>query len=701
MKIPKTIDTPIGKLSSSEAKIELQYLSYIINKYNDLYHLHDNPVVSDAEYDKLFHRNIEIENLFPNLKRDDSPSNKVGTDIIKSGFEKIKHKSPMMSLSNCFSIADVEDFIKRSQKFLGLPEDYNFDILCEPKIDGLSFNALYKNGLLKCVATRGNGIEGEDITENVKTIKGFPQKIATDTGEIEIRGEIFITRTEFSKINEQRRKNNLFEFANPRNAAAGSVRQLNTAITKARHLKYLVYNVGFTSKQIADTQEHLLNLLASLGFNTFDSDSYKKTNAITEIEKFYNKIYNSRSHIPYDIDGIVYKINDFTFQHRLGFVSRSPRFATAHKFPAEEAKTLLKSIAIQVGRTGALTPVAELEPVNIGGVMVKRATLHNQDEINRKDIRAGDTVIVVRAGDVIPNIIAVDKKLRPAGSKPFSMPNKCPVCGSIVEKIAQKDVVLRCTGELKCGAQRLEKLKHFVSKNAFNIEGLGKKQIEYLYFNNYIKTPVDIFYLEDNEKKFSAPLETGGGWGKQSTQNLYKAIRKSMSIELDKFIYSLGIRHVGEVTSKILARQYNTFDQFLKCMIQIAKQDEKAINALAENDGIGEIVLHALEVFFAQEYNIKIIEKLGDILKILSYQDLAISSKLVNKKIVFTGTLKNMTRSEAKTTAENLGAKVLSAVSINADFIVAGNDAGSKLKKAKELGITILSEQQWIGLINE
>jgi DNA ligase (NAD+) len=698
MRPPKTILLSAKELDSREAERELEYFAYIINKYNEAYYEKDAPLVSDAEYDKLFQRNLELEERFPLLKHPDSPSEKIGSDIVKTCFKKVKHKLPMMSLSNCFSLEDVEEFLKRTNRFLGLPLNNKIEFFCESKIDGLSFNAFYKKGKLLHAITRGNGYEGEDITENIKTIKNFPQHIKTDIDELEVRGEIFITRAEFDKLNEERKKQDMPQFANPRNAASGSIRQLNVKITKSRNLQYLAYAIGFTTQSLAGTQENLFKSLESLGFNV--SDINKKTSSIQEIEEFYNQIYNDRSHIPYDIDGVVYKVNDFALQERLGSISRAPRFAIAHKFPAEQAKTILKAITIQVGRTGALTPVAELEPINVGGVMVKRATLHNQDEIDRKDIRVGDTVLIERAGDVIPNIIAVDKELRPKNSSKFTLPNKCPVCNSIAEK-SEKEAILRCTGELKCEAQRLEKLRHFASKGAFDIEGLGQKQVEFLYENKYIKTPVDIFYLEKNEKNFEISLRKQSGWGSKSVDNLYMAIESSKHIELNRFIFSLGIRYIGDVTAKLLAKQYGDFTTFYQQMIKLAGGDESIEYELLLADGIGSTAVAALKSFFAQEYNNNITKKLGEILDIESYKPVSASASLLtDKKVVFTGGLENMTRSEAKTKAESLGAKVLSAVSVNADYVIAGSDAGSKMKKAKELGVKLLNEKEWEEMID-
>lgn len=699
MKPPKTLNAAYDKLHSDEAEVELEYLARIISQYNKAYYEHEKPLVSDAEYDMLFQRNIDIEKKFPLLKRHDSPAEKIGSDIVQSSFKKIEHLVPMLSLSNCFSMEEVADFIKRTKRFLGLAqqEDFAIELVCEPKFDGLSFTALYEKGELKYGATRGNGLEGEDVTENIKVVNGFPTKINTGIDKLEVRGEIFITHQEFERINQDRQKENLFLFANPRNAASGSIRQLDIEVTRSRNLEYIVYAIGFASEEVADTQEHLLKKLKSFGFKV--SDLYKKTASLKEIEEFYDQLYDSRSKMPFDIDGIVYKVNDFKLQERLGFIARSPRFAIAHKFPAKQAKTLLKSITVQVGRTGALTPVAELEPINIGGVMVKRATLHNQDEIDRKDIRIGDMVVVERSGDVIPNIVEVDLRMRPEVSKKFTLPDKCPVCGSIAKREGD-EAVLRCTGELMCEAQRLEHLRHFASKAAFDIEGLGEKQIAFLYEAGYIKTPADIFLLEKNQQMFAVPLESQEGWGKKSVDNLYAAIEKAKNITLDRFIYSLGIRHVGATNAKLLARQFENFANFYQQMLAFANGDRYIEENLLLIDGIGAKVVDSLKMFFSQEYNTQIALDLSKLLNIAEYKPTTVNSPIADKKVVFTGTLETFTRDEAKATAEKLGAKVLSSVSANTDYVIAGKDAGSKLKKAQELSVKVLSEEEWKDLIS-
>ncbi len=692
---PASFDTPASQLTPLEAAVELEYLAKTIAKYNEHYYIHDAPLVSDAQWDKLFLRNQQIENQFPHLKRFDSPSSKVGVDVT-SGFEKITHKKPMLSLSNCFSMEEVTDFLGRVKRFLGLSESEAVEIICELKIDGLSFTATYEKGKFKHGATRGDGFVGENITENLKTLADFPMEIDTQAEFLEIRGEVFMLHEDFDRLNEERKNAEQPLFANPRNAAAGSLRQLDPNITKSRQLKYFVYGLGEVSESIASTQQELLNKLKQLGFKV--CNIHLCTQSLPMIEKFYDDIYNKRAEISYDIDGVVYKVNSFALQERLGYVSRSPRFATAHKFPAEQAKTTLNSITIQVGRTGALTPVAELEPINVGGVVVRRASLHNKDEIERLDVRVGDTVIIERAGDVIPKVISVDLGLRSKDSQKYIFPKHCPACGSEVI-IDEGEVAVRCSGELKCQAQIIERLRHFSSKGAFDIEGLGDSNILFLYEQDLVKTPVDIFLLIENQDALQK-LSSFSGWGKKSVENLYNSIKNAKNITLDKFIYALGIRHVGEVNAKMLARQYHDFPNFYSHMTQLAQNDPQTIEELDGIDGIGMKVVNALQSFFHQEYSRHIVEKLGNILNISAYENKTSDGVLSGKTIIFTGTLTHMSRDEAKSLAESLGAKVVSSVSAKTDYVVAGTEAGSKLTKAQALGLKILTEDRWQELIN-
>jgi len=691
---PKTFSMKVSELTSEEAEKELEYLAYIIAKYNYEYYINDNPSVTDAEYDALFSRNLEIEEKFPLLKRSDSPSNKVGVEIESAKI--IKHQVPMLSLANCHTDEDLESFIEKINRFLGNNTEKEVEFVCEPKVDGTSFNLFYLNGKFQYATTRGNGYEGEDITENVKQIKDIPNHIKTNIEKLEVRGEVFITKANFEFINKCREKDNLPLFANPRNAAAGSLRHLDPTITGSRNLRYVVYGLGFQSEDFANTQEELLLKMQNLGFCI--NELFLKTKSLNEIKKFYNNIYNTRSTIECDIDGVVYKVNDFTLQKRLGFIARSPRFAIAHKFPAEKAKTILKSITLQVGRTGAVTPVAELAPVNIGGVLVKRASLHNSDEIARKDIRVGDTVVVERAGDVIPYVLEVDKSLRPAESEPFKFPTLCPICNSELKR-DQEEAIFRCIGAMKCEAQIIQRLEHFVSKHAFDIDGLGGKQIEFLYKNHHIQTPTDIFLLKNNNN--SVLLENQPGWGKKSVDNLYESIEKSKRISLERFIYSLGIRYVGEVTAKILAAQYKNISDFYKDMLLLIEEEEHVISKLLASDGIGKTVVEGLKFFFLESHNRQVVEDLSSMLFIEDYKNTTHKSVLNDKKIVFTGTLRNMTRGEAKEKAKSKGMKVMSSVSANVDYVVVGEDPGSKAKKAGELGVKIIDESEWGKLLNE
>ncbi|MBP9791982.1 MAG: NAD-dependent DNA ligase LigA [Rickettsiales bacterium] len=696
MQIPQSLkqNIPIEQLTSIEAEAELKYLAYILEKYNKAYYLDDNPLVGDSKYDSLFRRNENLEIHFPLLKLTNSPSQKVGAVVTNSKLKKISHKTPMLSLSNCFSITEVADFIKRAKKFLSIKFDTTLEIVCEPKIDGASFSAFFYNGVLEYVATRGDGITGEDITENVKTIKDFPLKIDTHHKQLEIRGEIFITKDDFEKINKERDKENLPLFANPRNAAAGSLRQLDHSITSKRNLKYFAYAISFTDINDFITQDNILHALKKMGFVICNLHSI--ASSVEEIENFYNELYNKRAGLPYDIDGIVYKINQLSLQTKLGTISRSPRFATAHKFPAEQAKTVITDITIQVGRTGALTPVAELQAVNVGGVIVKRASLHNKDEIERKDIMINDTVIIERAGDVIPHIISVDKNLRHEHCKKFSFPEHCPVCQS--DLIREPDeAIIRCTGGLSCSAQKLEHFKHFVSRNAFNIEGLGEKQIEFLYDNNYISNILDIFDLQ----KHTNDLAVLPNWGLKSVSNLINSINKSKNTTLERLIYSLGIRYIGETTSRLLANHFKTFEKFLYNIKLLHNNDYNTFAQLDQIDNIGIKTSESLQKFCHQQQNIWLIEELGKIIEIEEIKKNIHNNFFTNKKLVFTGTLEHMTRPEAKHKALTLGAQVQSSVSKNTDILIAGNDAGSKSIKARELGIKIINEEEWLNLLKQ
>ena len=672
-------------LNEDEAKLELSRLAKILEYHNKLYYQKNAPVISDSEYDKIFSRYQRIENKFPQLSQKNAPTKVITAAASK--FAKITHSKPMLSLANAFCEEEVHDFIQRMQRFLGsnlFPE-----FCCETKIDGLSFAARFEDGKLVNAATRGDGYIGEDISANIKEIKAFPQVIE-EKDVLEIRGEVYMTHKNFYQLNQLQTEIGQDPFANPRNAAAGSLRQLDSRITKERNLCYFVYAVGENSLQVK-TQKELLEYLSKLGFKV--NPQHKLSNNFEQLIEFYNQVAENRSSLDFDIDGIVYKVNDLSLQERLGFVSRNPRWALAHKFPAELAVTHLKNIIVQVGRTGALTPVAELEPINIGGVLVSRASLHNQDEIDRKDIRIGDMVIIKRAGDVIPQIVQVQLENRKVDAERFYLPKFCPSCSS--EVIREDEAVIRCPNGLGCSAQRLENLCHFVSKQALNIDGLGEKQLDLLIKLEVVKSPVDILMLKNQAET----LKNQDGWGEKSINNLLEAIEKAKHIGLAKFIYSLGIRSIGEITAKLMAKNYQTVKKWYQEMKMIASGDIKAKDFIDNIDGIGEKTVFMIEKFFKLEANCQIIDNLLQVLEIKDFIEINSTSKFAGKTIIFTGSLENMSRGEAKAKAESLGLKVLNSISKNTDYVVAGSDAGSKLSKAKELGLLVLNEQQWLEIL--
>ncbi|MBM5782287.1 MAG: NAD-dependent DNA ligase LigA [Pelagibacterales bacterium] len=693
--------------------IEIEKLKAELEKHDEAYHSFDAPLISDAKYDELRKKLEEYRTNFPQFFE---KSEKVGSKTL-SIFGKIQHKKPMLSLANAFTYEDVEDFIGRIARFLGLDKKeealdlFNFssqtklELFCEVKIDGLSFSARYEKGNLVYAATRGDGFEGEDVTQNVRMINNFPHQLNVENAPevLEVRGEIYMTKQDFENLNKRQEEQGGKIFANPRNAAAGSLRQLDPYITKSRNLSYFCYSLGDYSEDfVCNSQFDLIKKLQQYGFKT-EANS-KLCSSVDEVMTFYNKIGDQKYQLDYDIDGMVYKVNEFNLQERLGFVARSPRWAIAHKFAAEKAKTEIENIIIQVGRTGALTPVAVLKPVNIGGVMVSRATLHNQDEISRKDIRINDVVLIQRAGDVIPQVLEVDFSKRKAESQPFIFPSNCPVCGFEVRKV-DEDVVLRCMNGLSCEAQLKEALKHFVSKDAFDISGLGKKQIENFFNEGRVKNFADIFKLEEIEKTISNPLIKKEGWGEKSTQNLFAAINQKRTVSLEKLIYSIGIRHVGEVTAKVIAQHFISYENFRDKMIDISNlnHDELSKNQdfidLVAIDGIGEKMASAIVDYFRDVRNV---EMLKDLEKFLNIENAILknsSSIWSSKSIVFTGTLSTMTRAESKKRAEDLGMKVVGSVSSKTDFVVAGEDSGSKLKKAQELGVKVLNESQWLEML--
>ena len=698
----------VDALTEREAKAELKRLAAGIARHDALYYRQDEPEISDAEYDELRARNAAIEARFPALQRSDSPSQRVGAAPVEA-FGKVRHAVPMLSLGNAFDDQEVADFVARVRRFLGLGPEAPIEVVAEPKIDGLSISLTYEGGRLVQGATRGDGIEGENVTANVKTIKQIPQRLAGRgiPDRIEVRGEIYLPHADFKSLNAEQAAAGGKVFANPRNAAAGSLRQLDPSITARRPLRFFAYSWGMASALPAKTQSGVVEAFARWRLPT--NPLMRVCQSIEEVLAYYREIGEKRAALGYDIDGVVYKVNSLDWQERLGFVSRAPRWAIAHKFAAEEVATELLGIEIQVGRTGALTPAAKLAPVTVGGVVVSNATLHNEDEIARKDIRIGDTVIVRRAGDVIPQVMGVVLEKRPKGAKAYKMPDVCPACGSKAvretdERTGRADVVRRCTGGLVCPAQAKERLKHFVSRNAFDIEGLGEKQVELFYDEGRIMQPADIFTLQARDAKLPEDqrLAEKKGFGAKSTENLFKAIEARRKIGLDRFIYALGIRHVGETTARDLAKALGTMEAW-RAAVQAAVKDGKDSEAYQELDnieGIGETVVDALIAFFSEPHNV---EALAALQKQITVEPLvrtaSAASPVTDKIVVFTGTLERMTRPEAKALAERLGAKVTGSVSKKTDYVVAGSDAGSKLAKAREAGVAVLTEDEWLKLI--
>ena len=703
-KAPAPAPTPVDRLSEAEAAAELERLAGEIAHHDALYYRQDQPEISDAEYDALRERNASIEARFPHLIREDSPSVRVGAEPVEA-FGKVMHAVPMLSLGNVFDDEGVRDFLERIRRFLGLETVEGLAFTTEPKIDGLSITLRYEKGRLVQGATRGDGYQGENVTANVRTIADIPKAIKSRSfpDPFEVRGEIYMSRAAFQRLNEGQAERGERTFANPRNAAAGSLRQLDPAITASRPLQFFAYGWGEAPELPADTQWGIYRAMADWGFPL--NPLAKLTSSVEEMLDTYRDIESGRAGLDYDIDGVVYKLDRLDLQQRLGFVSRSPRYAVAHKFPAEKATTTLRDIEIQVGRTGALTPVAKLEPVTVGGVVVQNATLHNEDEIARKDVRIGDTVIVQRAGDVIPQILGVVEGKRPKGTKRFSFPTVCPACGShAVREVnpvtGKEDVVRRCTGGLICPAQRVERLKHFVSRNAFDIEGLGEKHIKTFYDDGLIQSPQDIFTLAGRDRRSTTRLEAREGWGETSAAKLFAAIEARRTVKLDRFIYALGIPHVGEITGRLLARAYGSIEAFRDAMLAAAR--DRAGEAYAELDnieGIGPTVAEAIADFFAEPHNVEVVDELLREVRPEPLEAIDHASPISGKTVVFTGTLEKMTRPEAKARAERLGAKVAGSVSKKTDYVVAGPGAGSKLKDAERLGLNVLSEDEWLALI--
>ena len=698
-----TTQTAVEALTESQAKSELKRLAAEIGAHDRRYYQDDAPTVSDAAYDALRRRNEAIEARFPALVRADSPSRRVGAQPA-TRFVKVSHAVPMLSLGNAFADEDVADFVERIRRFLRLGEDEKITFVAEPKIDGLSCSLRYEGGRLVNAATRGDGAVGEDVTANVRTLEDVPQRLkGRKVSDVcEVRGEVYMSKSGFLALNKRQETAGLQVYANPRNSAAGSLRQLDPTITASRPLGFFAYAWGEMSAMPANTQSDMIEWFASCGFKT--NPLMRLCRAVEELLAFHRRIEEERARLDYDIDGVVYKLDRIDWQERLGFISRTPRWAVAHKFPAEQATTIVKAIEIQVGRTGALTPVAKLEPVTVGGVVVSNATLHNEDEIQRKDIRIGDTVTIQRAGDVIPQVLAVITDKRPKDAKPYAFPKTCPCdLHTPVMRDAtatgQAGAVSRCTGDFACPYQRVEHLKHFVSRRAFDIDGLGEKQIAFFYEQGWVREPADIFTLEKRDKTIR--LEEQEGFGELSVANLFRAIAARREISLERFIYALGIRHVGETTARVLARAYGSWEAFLDVCQRLAKGDAEAREETDAIDQVGETVIAALAAYFGEEHNRRIVKRLTAEVRILDAERPKRDSPVAGKTVVFTGALEKMTRDEAKAMAERLGAKTSGSVSKKTDYVVAGPGAGSKLRNAKEMGVAVLSEEEWLKMVGE
>jgi DNA ligase (NAD+) len=683
-------------LSEADAALELEALAAEIAQHDKAYYQDDAPLISDAEYDALFRRNALIEQRFPGLMRPDSPSRRVGAPPAPA-FAKVRHAQPMLSLNNAFSEAELVEFVAGVRRFLAkevsAEADDALEIMAEPKIDGLSVSLRYERGRLVRGATRGDGTTGEDVSANLQTIADIPKTLRDAPAVIEVRGEVYMTVADFEALNERQRAQGAKVFANPRNAAAGSLRQLDPAVTARRPLHFFAYAWGEVSAEIAATHAVFLDALHGMGFVV--NPLRQLCRSVEEMLAYHRTMAERRPQLGYEIDGIVFKVNRLDWQDLLGFVSRAPRWAIAHKFPAERASTVLRAIRVQVGRTGVLTPVAELEPVAVGGVMVSRATLHNEDEIRRKDIREGDTVVIQRAGDVIPQVVAVVVKERPPGTSPFKFPETCPDCGSRAERVAD-EAARRCTGGLICPAQAVERLKHFVSRDAFDIDGLGDKHIAAFWEDGLLRQPADIFGLPARIDAIAAR----DGWGDRSAERLMAAIAARRTIALERFIFALGIPQVGQATAKLLARRYRTLDAWREAMRQACEPASQAYADLIAIEQIGPAVAAEITSFFAEPHNLEALDALANAVTVEDALILpARPSAVAGKAVVFTGTLRTLKRREAEAQAEALGAIVVQSVSKKTDLVVAGENAGSKAEKAKKLGLTVLTEDDWLQLI--
>jgi DNA ligase (NAD+) len=706
--------TDVAKFTKAQAKVEHMRLALELEGHDKRYYQEDAPTVSDAEYDALRQRYNAIEKRFPEFVTSDSPSQKVGA--APSGrFKKVRHAVPMLSLDNAFAEQDVLDFVGRIERFLKLSDD-KINFSAEPKIDGLSMSLRYEGGELVTAATRGDGAEGEDVTANIRTLEDVPEKLkGRNVPDIcEVRGEVYMTKKAFLALNERQKAAGDTIFANPRNSAAGSLRQKDPSITASRPLGFFAYSWGEMSAMPEGTQTGMIHWFERCGFKT--NPLTKLCHSVEHLIAFHRKIEEQRAELDYDIDGVVYKIDRIDWQERLGFVSRTPRWAIAHKFPAERAMTVLKDIEIQVGRTGSFTPVGKLEPVGVGGVIVQNVTLHNEDYIKGignkgevlregRDIRLGDTVVIQRAGDVIPQVVDVVIDKRPKGAKEFHFPKKCP-CPLHTDVVREETATgeegsrARCTGEFACPYQKIEHLKLFVSRRAFDIDGLGEKQLQYFFDEGWVKEPADIFTLQKRNNKLK--LEEVEGYGETSVRNLFAAIDSRRRIALERFIYALGMRHVGETTALALARGYGSWDAFHDACLKVAKGDEETIAEMDALDQIGDTVIKSVAAYFGESHNRGIVERLTkELEEIIDAEKPKSNSAVAGKTVVFTGSLEKMTRDEAKATAERLGAKAAGSVSKKTDYVVAGPGAGSKLAEAKKHGVAVLTEDEWLKLIGE
>lgn len=716
---------PVEELNEAQAIAELARLAEEIALHDAHYHRQDAPVISDADYDALRRRNSAIEARFPYLQRPDSPELRVGGAVLE-GFAKTVHARPMLSLDNAFTAQDILDFCDSVRSFLGVGDAEPLHFTAEPKIDGVSATLHYENGMFTSGATRGDGFTGENITSNLRTVRDIPLKLngSNVPRVLDVRGEIYISQDDFAALNARQEAAGKATFMNPRNAAAGSLRQLDPAVTAQRPLRFFAYAWGEISEFPADSQMKMIACFKQWGLPT--NPQMRLCENPDEMLAAYRFLQEMRATLGYDIDGVVYKVDRLDLQERLGFRSRSPRWAIAHKFPAEQAQTVLDAIEIQVGRTGALTPVAKLRPVTVGGVVVSNATLHNEEEIRRKDVRIGDTVIVQRAGDVIPQIVAVIMDKRPKGAQKYQFPRTCPACGSHAhresdDKTGTLEAVWRCSGGLICPAQAVERLRHFVSRDAFDIEGLGEQNIQILFDANLVRSPRDIFELNQKtaelkkvffKKREEDALEREKRTGKKrkkivdearrtykEVENLISSIEARREISLERFIYALGIRHVGQNNARLLARHYHSFEKLYTAMVAAANRESMAYHDLLAIDGIGETLARSVIEHFSEERVMTAIRALLEVVTVLDFTPPVSSSRVAGKTVVFTGTMEKMSRDEAKARAQNLGAKVASSVSAKTDYVVAGAGAGSKLKKANELGLEILSEDEWMALI--